>query len=257
MINQLSFNPIETMRKFIPKFTFALVLLATLSCSSKSDKSNVANTQETKGETASFDPECLYAYMSKYDQLLPLESIKNHYSGDMTTAELNYQKSGNPAMDKCLYVWKSDRIRKVDMMGVKMSVPEENEIGVKWLGSDLFMIKGLATPKENFEQFYRNVSQEEANAALAKAEKIAQEKEGLTTEQAQTAVKMGKGLAEGQQFEKVDGVGEAAAWVVKEKHLVVLVGDKTFQLVANVSANNDENKMLAIALAKEVLAKCN
>lgn len=246
------------MKKLNAIITLCLSLLVTISCSSSNDSSST-NANESTPVTQSFDADCLYAYKPKYNELLTLEMIQAHYKGDMSKSEMKYRKSekvSGQATDKCIYSWGSDRIRKMDMMGVKMELPEPNEIGIQWLGNDLFMIKGLSTPLENFQQYYRNITNEEAEEAFAKAEKIVQEKEGVSADDAKTATSFGKGLANGQTFEKVEGVGEAATWVTKENHLVVLVGEKTFQIVANVGADKEVNKNLAIALAKDVLTKC-
>jgi hypothetical protein len=202
---------------------------------------------------------CIYDYMDKYDQLLTLDTIKKHYTGDMSKAEFKYEKSSNLSgqeTDKALYSWESGRTYQMKIMGMEIEVPIPYEIGLKWLGSDLFMIKGLPTPKENFEQFYRNVTKEEAGAAMGKAKEQVVKEGKATTEQAAQAGSMADGLSSYNNHEKVSGVGEAAAWVISESHLVVLVGDKIFQIAANTGDDKETNKKLAIALAQEVIRKC-
>jgi hypothetical protein len=55
---------------------------------------------------------------------------------------------------------------------------------------------------------------------------------------------------------KVSGVGEVAVWVISECYLATWVGDKTFQIAANIGDNKETNKKLAVALAQEVIRKC-
>lgn len=241
--------------------TIALCLLVTfISCGNKATNSTsetaVADALET--ETAS-SAICIYDYMDKYDQLLTLDDIKKHFTEDMSTAKFKYNKSeklSNQETDKAIHSWDVGRKRKMKIMGNVMDLPDYNEIGLIWLGSDLFMINGMPTPLECFKKFYRNVSKEEMDAAMGKAEKVLQEKEGVSAAQAKEASEMGKSLGEGQTFEDVSGVGEAASWKANDSELTVLLGDKTFGIIARVGTDSEVNKTLAIALAKEVLSKC-
>lgn len=237
----------------------SLLMITLFSCGGSQNE--VSDSEGTPNEVpADVNATCIYDYMDKYDQLLTLEMIKKHYNGELSKAKFKYDKSAEPGSqdtDKALYSWESGRTKQMKVMGMALEVPVPYEIGLKWLGSDLFMIKGLATPKENFEQFYRNVTKEEADAALVKAKEKMVEDGRTTSEQAQQAGSMAEGISNYDNHEKVTGIGEAAAWVISESHLVVLVGDKTFQIAANIGDDKEVNKNLAVALAKEVLARCN
>lgn len=68
---------------------------------------------------------------------------------------------------------------------------------------------------------------------------------------------MAKDLAKGAKYEDVSGLADAASWDARDNALIILIGDKTFKVIAGVSADSDSNKNLAIELAKEILAKCN
>lgn len=252
------------------KFTFNNLALGLLiffySCGNKAADSTAANSnpENTESETSKAETSssaiCIYDYMDKYDQLLTLDDIKQHYDGDMSTAEFKYNKSEKASSqdtDKAMYSWQSGRTRKMKIMGKDMEIADNNEIGLHWLGSDLFMINGMPTPLECFKKFYRNVSKEEMDAAMAKAEQIMKEREGVSAAEAKQASNLGKSLGEGQTFEDVNGIGEAASWKAQDSELKVLVGDKTFGIIARVGADNEVNKNLAIALAKVVLGKCN
>lgn len=233
--------------------------LSVIISSCGSEPADGENTSESVEQTLASNATCIYDYMDKYDQLLTLDMIKKQYSGDMSKAEFKYNKSEKADYqdtDNATYSWKSDRTKQMSVMGMKIEVPIPYEIGLKWLGSDLFMIKSLPTPKENFEQFYRNATKEEVDAAMGKAKEQIVKDGTATAEQAEQAGSLAEGLASYNDIEKVTGVGEAAAWIISESHLVVLVGDKTFKVVANVGDDKEANKALAVALAQEVLAKC-
>ena len=253
----------------IMKLTFNTLTLTLLiflsSCGNNATDSTAANSnpENTETEASNAEPSssviCIYDYMDKYDQLLTLDDIKKQYDGDISKAKFKYNKSEKASSqdtDKAMYSWESGRTRKMKIMGTEMEMPDYNEIGLHWLGSDLFMINDMPTPLECFKKFYRNVSQEEIDAALAKAEQIMKEKEGVAAAEAKQASNLGKSLGQGQTFEDVNGVGEAASWKAQDSELKVLVGDKTFGIIARVGADNDVNKNLAIALAKVVLGKC-
>jgi len=131
-----------------------------------------------------------------------------------------------------------------------------NRIGLQWLGSDLFMINKKATPLESFKAFYRNASAAEKEAAFNKAGETLKEK-GYDEKTTKTATEMAKELSADEIiFKDISGVGEAASWRIKDKYLTVLVGKITFQIVADVSTNDEENIALAKKLALEVLNKC-
>jgi hypothetical protein len=118
------------------------------------------------------------------------------------------------------------------------------------------MITSKATPLESFRAFYRNASATEKEAAFKKAGEKMKEK-GYDEKTTQTATNMAKDLSADEIiFKDIAGVGQAASWRIKDKELTVLVGKITFQVTANVSANDDENIELAKKLALEVLNKC-
>jgi hypothetical protein len=61
----------------------------------------------------------------------------------MPDAEIDYNKSEperSAETDKYIYAWKSDRTRTIKIGNSTMDILLQNEIGVMWIGSDLFMI---------------------------------------------------------------------------------------------------------------------
>lgn len=210
--------------------------------------------QNTTSSTAN----CIRSFMPKYNQLLPLETINKYYSVP-ATAKMNYlpglmSKKFN--VDRYSYRWKSERKEKIKLLSREIEQNVSNEIGLTWVGNDLFMMPRKATPKENFVFFYRNVSEAEKNSNLDKAAtQIKQEGHGAKT--TDEAVGIGKEMSTGNiDYKTVEGIGEAAVWNIKEKSLIVLVGNVSFQVIAHISANQDENITLAKKLATEVINKC-
>lgn len=241
------------------KILIALIAISLLSCGKSSGNSNGNDKNDAITTPVADVSACILSYQNKMDQLLPLEVIKKHYTGDMSKAKKNYNfrpEAKKHDKDTYEYTWESGRSRKMKLMGRDMDVPTPNRIGLKWLGSDLFMITGKATPLESFKAFYRNASAAEKEAAFKKAGETLKEK-GYDAKTTETATNMAKELsADDIIFKEVSGIGEAASWRIKEKELTVLVGKITFQVVVDISTNDDENLSIAKKLAQEVLNKC-
>ena len=202
---------------------------------------------------------CLLTYQDKYDQLLSLETIKKHFSGDMSKAKKQYGVNKNPKYrnhDTYSYNWPSDRTREMEMLGRKMTVPLNNRIGLTWVGDDMFKIAKKKTDVESFRFFYRNMTQKELDEAFAQAEKQVQNKPDATKDQKAAGVSIAKGMAATTKFENVAGVGEAAVWKLQDNELIVLHIGLTFQVIADVSKDKATNLELAKKLAVEVLTKC-
>lgn len=241
--------------KNILTFLLLGLVIFMISCSSNTEASN--SKSETIG-SSNFD--CFFTYIDKYDQLLSLETIKKHYKGDMSTAKMKYQKSKDAksqVRDTYVYSWKSDRTKTVEFGGNKMVLPISNQIGIKWLGDDLYKIMDKGNSLASFKAFYKNVSKAEMQAAFSQAEKQVSKDKNIDETTKNTAMDMAQGMAKEAKFVEVEGVGDAAAWVVSDNSLVVLVGDKTFQILADISADSQANKNMAIELAKEVLKNCD
>lgn len=262
MVNSASIFNDNTL-KIMQKALFSLSLMVLLACGSKNQATTdgttaVANAITTEVSAPDVSA-CLLTYQTKMDQLLPLETIQKHYTGDMGKAEKKYDFSPEAKKhdkDTYEYTWPSNRKTTMKLMGQTMEMDVSNRIGLKWLGSDLFMITGKATPLESFKAFYRNASAAEKEAAFKKAGEKMKEK-GYDAKTVDAATGVGKDLFTDEiTFKEITGVGQAASWRIKEKELTVLVGKITFQVSVEISENDDENIELAKKLALEVLTKC-
>ncbi len=243
------------------KVLLLFVALCMAACGQKSESSSaLSENGEAVASTSSSNGNCILSYQSKYDELLTLEDIQKYYKGDMSVAEKKYDISEIEKYrnhDTYTYSWKSDRKLTVEYGGNKMEIPASNHIGLKWVADDLYKIFKNKSPLENFHSFYRNASQEEIDKAMAIASGQVKKIEGVTEEQANSATDMAKGMSAKTRFKPVEGVGDAAAWVVQENYLVVLTGDVTFQVIADIGGEEADRIELAKKLAKEVLKKCN
>ena len=83
--------------------------------------------------------------------------------------------------------------------------------------------------------------------------------DGLTKDQKEMAAGMSKGFLNNMKYEAVEGVGTAAAWGgvgAGGSSLKVLDGDTEFEIRANISEVEADNKKLAAALARSLIASC-
>ena len=240
------------------KILLALITSTLLSCGKTNGNTNENDKNEVKVAPVADASACILSYQSKMDQLLPLETIQKYYKGDMSKAKKRYNfrpEAKKHDKDTYEYTWESGRTRKMKMMGQNMEIPAPNRIGLKWLGSDLFMMGRKATPVESFKAFYRNASAAEKEEAFKKAGERLKEK-GYDAKTVETATGMGKGLsADDMNFKEVSGVGEAASWRIRDSELTVLVGKITFQVTVDIGTE-EENIAIAKKLAQEVLNQC-
>ena len=236
------------------KNVLSLCLLATLTIGA-----NAKITQVTSGNFNSIANEsCIMSYQTKYDQLLPLDVIQKHYNVPAKAKKKYVSGVMGKKYDRDTYeyVWDSKRIQKMKLMGREMEVPSPNRIGLKWVGSTLFTIMKKATPIESFKAFYRNTTAKEKEEAFKKAGEE-MKKKGYDEKTTKTATSMAKELSSHEVvFKEIAGIGDAASWQIKNKQLTVLVGKITFQVMVEISENDDENLTLAQKLAQEVLNKC-
>ncbi len=243
---------------------YALLIIAGIfisACGQKSESiSASAGDAKLKLSSASFSSgDCIQSYQSKYDELLTLEDIQKHYTLDIAIAEKKYRKSPNEKYrnhDAYTYAWASDRTVTIDFNGNKMTAPVENQIGLQWVGDDLYRMSKDKSPLENFHGFYRNASQEEIDKAMAVANAQVKKMEGVTEEQANAATDVAKGISAKTRFKPVEGIGDAASWVVQDNYLVVLAGNVTFQVIADIGGEEADRIDLAKKLAAEVLTRC-
>jgi len=257
-------KPVSPMKT--PFLVPALALL--MACGGKTKTSSTDATTTTASvadlpEAESSGPgagKCLLTYQTKMDEALPLATIKKHYTGDMSKAELDYTKSEKYAnRDTYKYEIATGKTITHEFNGMKVNVPEMYEIGLAWI--EEIEEKYHPDAKARFLQMYRTPTPEELAKTKAYLDKQLGEKmaeKGMTSK---AEKKAGKDVAGGIMNRKIEfqqflGLGDAASWSVPENELHVLAGRTEFRVIANAGPDNTANLELAKKLAADVLAKC-
>lgn len=256
-------------------FLVASLFLALASCSeNKSKKSGSENVDlesaienaESRRKTdpnASGGNKCLLDYQSKYGQLLSEAEVvtATGFSKDKMKIK-NNNKLKNPEYHEYLFKFKNKRIGKV--RGLDREYEIEDVVGIKG-------IKAMSLT--DFENNYRAITDEEmdlanqtiddmlegksgdaeAEAALKKVEEKNVSKEQVK-EVSGKMMDAFKEISEG--YRKVVDLGDAARWNVVTNELIVLQNGVKFEIVADISNDNEKNKSTAIKLAEIVLNKC-
>lgn len=236
------------MNKIFKSLCVISVGLVLLSCGA-SEKNDLAG--ELDDALASLDLDAS-KYEGKLDQLLTLDMAASVSGLPKDEAKERYSTTmKNPIYHDVRYEWKSDRTRRVKMMGSDMEIPIQNSISLSWVKS---------TTLEQFNRDYHNPTKEElanAKAAMnAKERELVQEGKA-TQEQMNSAGGMVDDLMEGYKVIDVPNLGEKAVWVQRnvENNLKVYYKGIEFQLTVDLSNDESSNKAKAIELAKQVIKK--
>lgn len=229
---------------------FYLLLSAVFVFSACSDKENNLDGNDNIAR-------CLMSKDFKYEELLTKEDIVKHinidegsYKREISTYRSYYGSSK--------YTWDSDRPGiPMEILGQVFSAPDDNMVEVKHL--DFYTDSQLKLYQQAdaialFEQSYKRLSQQEYQELLANLEKAyADDPAGF--EQA-------KGFLDARMnftFEPIENLGDRSYWKWHDQYgieLVVLAGAAHFTIATKLSANAEPSLELAIAFAREVLAKC-
>lgn len=243
---------------------FALLM----SCGGKTETSSSEASTTTASvadlsEAESSGPgagKCLLTYQTKMDEALPLATIKKHYTGDMSKAELEYRKSEKYANhDTYKYEIATGKTITREVMGMKVNVPETYEIGLAWI--EEVEEKYAPDPVKAFYQMYHTPTPEELAQTKAYLDKQLDKelaKKGMTSKAEKKAGKDVSGSIMNRkiEFQQFSGLGDAASWSVPDNELHVLAGRTKFRVIANAGPDGAANLELAKKLAADVLAKC-
>jgi len=212
---------------------------------SNSSKANAESKQAQKNS-------CISSYIKKPCALLTTEIVKKEFPQFPTDAE----KNEIIQLQNCSYGWPSNsRTKTMKIAGREMTIPVSSEISILWIKK-----KKIETALQGFKRSYRTLSEEEKVQAAAAMQKALNERsDGLTEDQKSMAAGMSKGFLKNMKYEAVEGIGTAAAWGgvgAGGSSLKVLDGDTEFEISVNISDVESDNKKLATALAKSLIASC-
>jgi len=256
----------------IPMVAFGLIAVG--ACGEGNNKSDsgkiggidvsdaIAAAEKRRGADpdASGGNKCLLAYQEKYDQLLTKDIVLALTGFDERKMGVKYNKIMKPEYHSVNYTFDNQRVR--ERGGYTMPFKDHVQLGG---------IKAMSLAQ--FNDSYRAVTAEEdqlvdevledmhegkvtdpaAQEAISNLEKQGVDKE--TAKQATGTLRDAfKKVAEG--YRKVEGLGDAAVWNVETLELVVLDNGVKFDLQVDTKNTNDENKAVAIELARKLLDAC-
>ena len=234
------------MKKFL---IFALCTIVIASCSKGDDP------QPTEGDFKISD--CLAKFNHKYEDLLTAADVTKHIPIDEASFKQDIS-THTGTYGSCSYKWDSDRTTTMEILpGHVYEMPEYNRAEIKLLSfykpSDLELYN-QSSIIELFDIGYRKLEDDEYAEMLTNLERAYAGK----PEELETA----KNLLEIRRnfnYTFVEGLGSSAFHKWHDEYgieLVVLVGAANFTIATKVSADKQVNLDLAIALAREVMAKC-
>jgi len=219
-------------------------------CGDGQDTTQAPAPDSPAGQRLASGPSCLADFADKPCELLTAARVKAAYPAlpeGVETAE-------NPGLNSCEYSWPGDRTRLVKVSTFEVETPIPNRVAINWIRK-----KDADRALEQFQLTYRNLSDEEKAEAVAAVEaQLAKRAEDLPEDQRALASGLGKSLIEASHFEPVEGVGSAAVWDggALVNSLKVLDRDTEFGIEVDISADPAQNRALAIAVAREVMAAC-
>lgn len=239
--------------------SIALLLFIFTSCkdenkgenaTSDSSKTTILDKKNSKKISSCFED---YNYnlakiLTKEDVLKYFESS---YHNEIETEES--RRKSKDRYDKIVYSHKTNRTIKI----AHLEAPDDNTIELSGLEfSKLDEEKTL----EFFERKYKKLSEQEVQEMIANLERNYADTPKEELEQAKKFLEARKNL----NYTPVQGLGTAAYWQeVKVSgnnfgaELVVLTGTVEFTVKAKIDNDNTLNAQTAIAIAKDILAKCN
>lgn len=253
-------------------FLVASLFLALASCSEnkgkKSGSDNIdlesaienAESRRKTGPNASGGNKCLLDYQAKYDQLLSEADVITATGFSKNKMETKYNKVlKNTEYHDVKFKFKNGRISEKGITK-GLALP------------DVVSVKGIkAMSLSDFENSYRAITDEEmklakdalndategksgdADAAVKKAEELNVSKEQVKKT---GGVLMDAMKEVSRGYRVVENLGDAARWNVVTNELVVLQNGVKFEISADISNDNGQNKSAAVKLAEIVLNKC-
>lgn len=206
---------------------------------------------------------CLLDYQTKLDQLLTADMVVRATGFSENVMDSSYTQIMSTEYHYVNYSFQNKRKGKV--MGLKGEFEVKDEVALR-------RIKPISLTR--FKDSYRVITQEEEQLAKDVFEDVAEGKSGdkqadeaakqlresnIDKETVKTAggalMSTFKEISEGYREEKE--LGDAARWNVATNELAVLKNGVQFELHVEVSNDKEKNREAAIAIAKEILKKCN
>jgi len=183
------------------------------------------------------------------DQILT-EAMAMEVKGGTEKPEADYVNSKYvpKGYQSIVYSWGGTRTKDMTVMGKTITINITDDIS---FGSVRQM------NPEYFDNSYRTPTEEDKQRMREQMAKALDTSAAAATE---THKKAGSALVEnmmdGMAYESVDGIGDDAAWDIKESKLIVLTGDVVFDVKVDLEFDWRSNMKRAIPLARKILAAC-
>jgi len=232
-----------------------LLLLAGCGRSEKSPDSQTGGGV-SKGRGGS---SCLAKFDTRIGEILPLNVLSDVVDLQGATPEMKV--TDTRSMKGVSWSWPSDRQRIMEMMGTQIEIPVDNQLSLSHFRRLDNAEFGPKDGKTYVETNYRSISKEEMADIQSRMREQIQERVRrgeITEEQAKLAGGMSGDLM-GQEriVETIDGIGDAARWIEKDRTLAVGHRNVAFTIFADISADAGENRAAAIAVAQRLLKDCD
>lgn len=201
---------------------------------------------------------CLKSMDYDFQRILAKSDITKHTAIDEGSFKQDVYNSKG-MYGSITYTWKSDRPDLVvDINGTLVPYPDRNTVQFKFLSFyeqadlDLYSQESILNL---FDTEYKKLSDEEVARMKASLETYyANDPDGLRNALNLLELRL--------QFDytRMDNLGDRAYWAWDEEdgvRLNVLSGTATFTLITKVSADPGVNLPVAVAVAREILSKCD
>lgn len=251
--------------------TFAAICITLYSYGNGENKSQNGNdvnidaviNSKSKDSNAKGDNKCLLEYQNKYDALLSENDVIKATGFSKEKMETQYNKVlKNAEHHEFLYKFKNGRVGKVRGLDREMEQPDVVSIrSIKSMSLTTFNQSYQAITDEQMETANDVIDEiAEGNSGDADADKALQKAKEQNVSKDQ--IKKTGGILTGafkevsEGYRAVEGLGDAATWNVVTNELIVLQNGVKFEILADISNDNEQNKSVAIKLAEIVLNKC-
>lgn len=181
-------------------------------------------------------------YAGKLEQLLTAAMVEEVTGLPADKGEKNYYNTGDARNHYLSFKYPGERIDERVKKMTGLSLPADDIVSI---GS--FSAEKLS----NFQASWKQVTEEDVARLKNEMEKrIAAG--NVSRETAEIAIGMSEGELKYKR-EPVEGIGTAAVWVEKDKRLMIYHKGVSFYLNVETGKSSDEEKAMAIDLAKKML----
>ncbi len=252
---------------------FLIVLLIVSSCKNQENNTpdgytidldkaiEKAENRKQKDPNISGGNTCLLSYANRFNELLTEAEVLEATGFSKDNLEIDYSKViADAAFHRLNYQFDNQRERTI----AGYTMPFKDNI-------QLQRIKAISLTQ--FNNAYRAITEEEdkivkdvikdiaeGNASGSDAKDAQKQLDASGVDKKTAKDVMGtmadtfKEISKG--YRNVEGLGDAAVWNAVTKELVVLDNGVQFEIQVDAKSGTDEDKNIAIALAKRILKKC-